>query len=157
MGGEQVVRGADGVHVAGEMEVDVLHRHDLGVAAAGGAALHAETGAERGLPQADRRVPADAVQPVAEADRGGRLAFARGRRRHGGHQDELAVGPVRQTVDESGAHLGLVAAVSHQRALRDSEPLADFADRPQNRFAGNFDIALGHGGAFSSPDGRGAE
>ena len=45
--GEQVVGGADGVEVAGEMEVDVLHRHDLGVAAAGRAALDAETWAER--------------------------------------------------------------------------------------------------------------
>ena len=39
---EQIVRRADGVEVAGEVQVDVLHRHDLGVAAAGGAALHAE-------------------------------------------------------------------------------------------------------------------
>ena len=39
---EQVVRGTDGVHVAGEVEVDVLHRHDLRVAAAGSTPLHAE-------------------------------------------------------------------------------------------------------------------
>ena len=43
---EQVVRGRDRVHVAGEVKVDVLHRHDLRVAAAGGASLDAEDGAE---------------------------------------------------------------------------------------------------------------
>ena len=43
-GGEQVVGGADGVDVAGEVEVEVLHGNDLGVAAAGGAALDAEHG-----------------------------------------------------------------------------------------------------------------
>ena len=60
---EQVVRGADRVDVAGEVEVEVLHRHDLGVAAAGRAALDAEHGAERRLAQARDRALAD----VAEA------------------------------------------------------------------------------------------
>ena len=40
-GGQQVVGGTDGVDVAGKVEVDVLHGHDLGVAAAGRAALDA--------------------------------------------------------------------------------------------------------------------
>ncbi|MGD0997918.1 MAG: hypothetical protein ABR941_06315 [Thermoleophilia bacterium] len=41
-GGEQVVGGADGVNVAGEMKIQILHGDDLRVAAAGGAALDAE-------------------------------------------------------------------------------------------------------------------
>ena len=49
---QQVVRGADRVEVAGEMQVDVLHRHHLGVTAAGSAAFHAERGVERRLAQA---------------------------------------------------------------------------------------------------------
>ena len=44
--GEQVVRAGDGVKIAGEMQVDVFHRHDLRVPAARGAALHAEHGTE---------------------------------------------------------------------------------------------------------------
>ena len=39
---QQVVGQRDGVEVAGEVQVDVLHRHHLRMAAAGGAALHAE-------------------------------------------------------------------------------------------------------------------
>jgi hypothetical protein len=39
---EQVVRGRDRGEVAGEVQVDVFHRHDLRVTATGGAALHAE-------------------------------------------------------------------------------------------------------------------
>ena len=52
---EQVVRRRDRVHVAGEVEVDVLHRHDLRVAAACGAALDAEHRPERRLAQREDR------------------------------------------------------------------------------------------------------
>ena len=51
--GQQVVRGRDRVEVAGEVEVDVLHRHHLRMPAAGGAALHAEARAERRLAERD--------------------------------------------------------------------------------------------------------
>ena len=40
--GEQIVRGSDGVKVAGKMQIDVFHRHDLRIAATGRTALHAE-------------------------------------------------------------------------------------------------------------------
>ncbi len=88
---EQIVRRRDGVEVAGEVEVDVLHRHDLGVAAAGRAALHAEGRAERRLAQAQHRLLADVVERVGEADRGGGLALAGRRRRDRRDQDQLAV------------------------------------------------------------------
>ena len=52
-GGQQVVGSADGVEVAGEVQVDILHGDDLSPAAAGSAALNAEDGAERRLAQAD--------------------------------------------------------------------------------------------------------
>ena len=88
---EQIVRRGDGVEVAGEMQVDVFHRHDLGIAAARRTALHAEAGPERRFAQADHGLLADAVEAIAQADRGRRLAFAGGRRADGRHQDELAV------------------------------------------------------------------
>src|SRR3990170_896455 len=62
---EQIVGGADGMEIAGEMEVDVLHGHDLRVAAAGGAPLDAETGPKARLAHADERLLAEMVQRVA--------------------------------------------------------------------------------------------
>ena len=88
------------MEIAGEMQVDVLHRHDLGIAAAGRTALDAEAGAEAGLAQADDRLLADAVEAVAEADGGGGLALARRGRGDGGDQDQLAVGAGLQALDE---------------------------------------------------------
>ena len=128
---EQIVRRCDGMEIAGEMEVDVLHRHDLGIAAAGGAALHAERRAERGLAQAQHRLLADVVERVGQSDRRGGLAFAGRRRRDGGDEDELAVGFALQRFDVVHRHLGLVVAIGFEVLRRNAELLArDLEDRP---------------------------
>ena len=88
--GEQVVRDGDRVEVAGEMQVDVLHRHDLRVAAARRAALHAEDRPERRLAQAGDGARADAVQRIGQPDGRRRLAFAGRRRADRRHEHELA-------------------------------------------------------------------
>src|SRR5262249_55227861 len=62
--GEQVVRGADGMEIAGEMQINVLHRHDLGIAAAGGPALDAEAWAERGLANTQHRLFAEIIESI---------------------------------------------------------------------------------------------
>ena len=43
---QQVVGQRDGIEVTREMQVDVFHRHDLGVSAARSASLHTEHRAE---------------------------------------------------------------------------------------------------------------
>ncbi len=138
--GQEIVGQLDGVEIAGEMEVDVLHGDDLGVAAAGSAALHAEARTQRRLAEADAGLFADAVQAVAEADAGSRLALAGGRGRDGGHQDELAGRPVLQPMIEFQGDLGFVSAVVLQVVGADAEPLGDVLDRPDGRAAGDFDI-----------------
>ena len=102
---QQIVRRRDRVEVAGEVEVDVLHRHDLRVAAAGRAALDAEAGPERRLAQAHHRLLADAVEAVAETDRRRRLALAGRRRADRGDEDQLAAFAVLEPVDIAGMQI----------------------------------------------------
>ena len=140
---QQVVRRGDGVEVAGEVEVDVLHRHDLRVAAAGGAALHAERGPERRLAQAEHRLLADVVERVAQADRGRGLAFAGRRRRDRRDQDQLAVLLALERLDEVHRHLGLVVAVGLEVLRGDAELfLGDVEDRPLLGGLRDFDVGL---------------
>jgi hypothetical protein len=106
--GEQVVGAGDRVQVAGEVEVDVVGRLHLGLAAAGAAALDAEHGAERGLAQAQRHAGADAPQPLGEADADGGLALAGGRGGDGGHEHQAAAGRGGVAIDR--VDLGLAAA-----------------------------------------------
>ena len=88
--GEEVVGGSDDVEIAVKMKVDFLHRRDLGVAAAGSAALHSETGADRWFAQAQDGLPAQAVEGVGQADACGGLAFAGGRGMDRRNENELA-------------------------------------------------------------------
>src|SRR4029079_2172085 len=74
--GKQIVGGGDGVEVAGEVQVHVLHRHDLRIATAGRPTLDAEIRPERGLADAYHRAFADAVQAVAQPHSSGGLALA---------------------------------------------------------------------------------
>ena len=65
-GGEEVVRSPDRMDISGEMEVEVLHRHDLGVAAAGRSPLDSEHGTQRGLAEAEDRIVSELAEPLGE-------------------------------------------------------------------------------------------
>ena len=139
--GQQVVRGSERGEVAGEVQVDVRHGHDLRVAAAGGPALHPEDRSHRGLAQAgDRPVPAP-VQGVREPDRGGRLPLARGGRRHPRHQDQLPERPVLEPGEVAEVHLRLVVPVGHEVRLLDPERLPrHLGDPPEVRRVRDLDV-----------------
>ena len=140
-GGEEIVRQPDRAEVAGEVQVDVLHRDHLGIAAAGGAALHAEHGAQRGLAQADDRLLADLAEGVAEAHRGRGLALARGRGADRGHEDQLAVGLRLQRLDVVERNLGLVMAERRDRGIGNAQLQGDFPDGFHLGVLGDLDIA----------------
>ena len=138
-GGAQVVGGADGVEVAGEVEVDVLHGHHLGIAAAGGAALHAEHGAQGRLPQGHQRVLAQAPHGVRQAHGGGGLALAGGGGIDGGDQDQLAIGAL-ALAQQAVVHLGLVVAVELQILPGHTGGLRDLSDGLHGTGLGDLDI-----------------
>ena len=110
-GRAQVVRGGDGVEVAGEVDVDLLHRQDLAVAAACGAALEAEDRAKAGLADRSGRTHADPVEALGEPDGRCRLAFAERRWRDRRYDDLLAVRLVCAALVGDRLDLGLVRAV----------------------------------------------
>ena len=138
---EQIVRGGDGVKVAVEVEVDILHRHDLSVTAASRAAFHAEGWPKARLAKANHRALADAVQRVAEADRRRRLALARRRRRDGGDEDELALfGSA--GMRKRGIDFRFVAAIGLHGVIGNAETRGDFRNRSLHALAGDFDIGF---------------
>ena len=138
---QQVVGRADGVEVAGEVEVDVLHGHDLGVAAAGRAALEAEHGAERRLPQGHDGSFADLPQPVGQAH-GGRGFPLSGRGGcDGSDQNELAVW-TSVLFQEVIVYFCFVVAVLLQILLLDVCNLCNVADVLHGAALGDLNVGL---------------
>ncbi len=99
--GEQVVRRRDGVQVTGEVEVQVLHRDDLRVAAAGGSALDAEHRPERRLAQREHGLAPELPETLRQRHRRRRLALTRRCRGDRGDVDQLGVGPVGEPLDDA--------------------------------------------------------
>ena len=138
----EVVGRPDRVDVAGQVEVEVLHRDDLAVAAAGGAALDPEHGPERRLADVDRRPVADLVEALGEPDGRRRLALAERRRRDRGDHDVL---PARslglEARDRGEGHLGLRRSVQLELVGQDAQLGGDVDDRP--RRDGTRDVEVG--------------
>ena len=132
----------DRVEIAGEMEVDVLHWDHLGVAAARSASLAPEAGAEAGLPQTHNGPLADSAKGIRQPHRRGRLAFASGRGGDGGDEYQLAVGPLRQRVQEVHSELGLRPPIGGQRLLRNTQLAGNLSDGKRVRFTRDLDITL---------------
>ena len=118
-GGDQVVRRSDGVHVAGEMQVDILHRNDLRIAAAGRAAFHAETPGEGRLAQREAGVIALQPQRVGQTDGNGGLALPAGVGLMAVTSTSLPL--LREILQRDVIDLRLVAAVRFEHFLGDVE------------------------------------
>ena len=136
--GQQIVRRTDCMKIPGEMQVDVLHGHNLGISAAGRTAFHTEHGTKRRLSQGHNGLFSDPTQTVCKSDRGCGLPFPGRRRGYGRDQNEFSVLTV--FFQKRKVNLGLVFAIGLQKLFRNMGLLPDLPDRPH--FAGlcNFNI-----------------
>ena len=105
------------MHVAGKVQVDVLHRQHLSVSAAGSSALDPEHGAERRLAQSDDRLLAYLRHSLTQAGGGGGFALARGCGVDRGDQNKFAVGVALNTRSQLVGELSLVFAVEFKLVL----------------------------------------
>ena len=136
--------GGDGVEVSGEVQVDVLHGHHLGIAAPGSAPLEAEAGSQGRLPQSHAHFFPHAVQGICQSHAGGSLALPCRGGVDGGHQHQLAILPVLYLLPDLRGELGLVLAVQLQIVLRQSQFCGNLLDRLHLGFLCNFHIGF-HG------------
>ena len=152
--GQEIVGGRHGVDVAGQVEVEVLHGHDLGIAAAGRAALDPERRPHAGLADDGHDVPAEVgPESLAQADGRRRLALAERGRRDGRHVDVVAQGAVLEPVEDVEVDLGLELAVEVEVILAEAESRGHLDDGQELGGLGDVDVAR-HG--FDGLNGHGA-
>jgi len=132
--------------VAGEVEVDFLHRHDLTVSPAGGAALDSEDRPEAGLAQAEHGIPSTQRERIGESD-GGRGLPLSGRRRADARDQHEA--PIARSFGASGLEWDLRLVVPERDDVfwSQADLGSDFLDGSKCGFLCNLDIGL-HGISF---------
>ncbi len=113
------------------MQVDVLHRDDLRVAAARRAPLDAEHGAERRFPQGQHGAFPDSFHGLGQADGDGGLALARRGGVDGRHENQPAVFSAGEPFPQALLQLGLVPAVKLQFVFTDAQLRRNLRDGPQ--------------------------
>ena len=145
-GRAEVVRSSDGVHVAGEVEVEQLHRDHLAVAAAGGAALDAEGGAHRGLADGDGGGRPDVLERLTETDGGGGLAFTKRGGGDGGDNDVFRLRAIGHLLDGVERDLCGARAVRLEALGGDAGVGGDLGEWMEIRLGGDLEIGReGHG------------
>ena len=99
------------MHVAGQVQVERLHRNDLAVTAAGSATLDAKGRAHRWLADGNGGLLADVAHGLTETDGGGGLTFAERRRGDRGDDHVFGLRAVLQSLNGFKLDLGDVIAV----------------------------------------------
>ncbi len=123
----QIVSRRQSVKIAGKVEVHLLHRHHLSVAATGSAPLDPEYRPEARLADGCDAGLADMVEPHGEAKGSHRLPFTERGRGDGAHQYQLAalLGLRREQVE---AEFAFVVAMRAELVLGDGEAFGQRVD-----------------------------
>ena len=137
-GAQQVVGSGDGVQVAGEVQVDALHGHHLGPAAACRAALHAKHRPKRRFAQGQHGVFADAAHAVGQSDGYGGLALARRGGVDGRHQHQLCA--LRQVRVGALVNLGYIPPIGRNGLRQKARVPGDVFNGFQRCFPRDFQI-----------------
>src|SRR5467141_4429589 len=144
--GDQVVRGADRVDVAREVQVDLLHREDLGSAAARRSALRAEHGPEGRLADGDNALRPEAIQGLPETDRREGLPLSISGRGRAGDEDELPLAGLPGPVHGGEADFRNGFTLQDEVVLAESEVRGDIEDRAYLGRLSDLDVRDHYGG-----------
>ena len=139
---QEVVGSGDGVEIASEVQVELLHGKHLGVPGPGSAALDAEGRPHRGLTQGEHRLPTDLLESLGQSDCRRRLALAQWSGGHCGDDDVLGTGASLVGLLNVQGHLGDVAAVMLEVALRDRGPVRNMLNGLEASLPGDLQIRL---------------
>ena len=129
-GSNHVVSLSDGMEVASEMEVDLIHRQYLSITAAGSTTLHAEARTERRLAQCNNCLLANLLHTEGETHGYGGLSITSLGRTDSGNEDEMMVLKL-VSVNFVRSNLSDVTAVVFYLVFMDSKFCSYLIDRAQ--------------------------
>ena len=109
-GSNHVVSLGDGMKIASEMEIDLIHRQNLGVTATCSTTLHAEARTQRWFAKSHYGFLANLLHTQGETHRYGGLAITSLGRTDSGNEDEVMIFELVR-IDVASSNLGNVATI----------------------------------------------
>ena len=140
-GTNRVMSRSDGMEIAGEVQVDFLHRQHLGIATACSTALHAKAGAERWLTQGYGSLLAYLIQAHSQTYTDGGLTNTHLRRTDGCNQNQTTF-LNSLFIDERHGHLRHKASVGLHLLRCYAQLFCNVTNRSQLTFASNLNVCL---------------
>ena len=125
-----------------KMKVQIFHRNNLRITAAGSTALDSEARSEGRLAESDHGLLAELTKCLAEADSRSSLSFPCGSRIDGSHKDQLALRLSFKRLQKIIRKLRLVLAVQFQIIHVDVKFFRYFPDGLQSCFLCDLNIGL---------------
>ena len=128
--------------ITGKMQIDILHRHDLCIAAASRTALEAEARSERWLAERNSDLLALPAERICKPYARRRLSLTGGGRIDRRNQHELSVRTVLYTLPGLKRNLGLILSIELQLILCNAQLLCNLINRLHLSLLRNFHICL---------------
>ncbi len=141
-GSQQIICGSDCVKITCKVQVQILHRDDLRIPAAGRATLHAKARAERRFSEREADFFAKAVQRVGKTDADRCFSLSRGRRIDRGHKNQFPGRRLHGFLHEAFRQLRLVFSVQLKVVVSGTDLFRDLRDRLLKGFLRNFNVCL---------------
>ena len=129
------------MEVAREVEIDLLHRQHLRIAATCCTALHSEARPQRGFSQGHCSVLADLIQSQCQTDTDRGLADTGFRRADRGHKDQPTLTHF-LLIDQRDRHLGHISSIGFDLFSRNTKTGGYFTDVIKFAFTRNLYIGL---------------
>ena len=138
---KQIVGDRDGVEIAGEMKVHLLHGYDLGVAASRSATLNTERWAQGWLAKGEHSLLVQELEALGQADRNGGFALTEWCRVDGSHENVFSAWWT-HLCEGTQFDLGDTPAAGFDVSIRDPHIVCDVGDWSESCFSSDFEIGF---------------
>ena len=142
-GREQIMARSNRMRIPCQMQIDVLHRHDLGAPSSRPAAFDAKDRSKRRLAQRHDSALAHSAKSHRQSYRGRRFPFTQRRRIDGSDENVSATRFLRQTVERRQTDFCFISSIEMKLAGRQSKSFGDLLDGKGLIGARNVEVAHG--------------
>ena len=139
---QKIVGRGNGVKIPCKVQIQILHRHNLGITAAGSPSLDSKARPQGRLPQSQHGLFPQTAQRICQPNAGSSLSLPCRSGINGSHQHQLSVRIFLYPVPQLVCKLGLIFSIQLQLILTDSISSSNLFYLSHLGFLGNLNIGF---------------